>query len=276
MKPYWSNEQHGLSIYLGDCLEIMPGLGREFVTLLWTDPPYGHSNMDGDLQAARVRDNVAGARKQECEPIANDGPDEMRTVVDAALLASIPLLRADCCCCCCCCCGGGGPKPTFAWTAQRMDDRGLDFFHAVVWDKSARGNGMGWRYRRNYEFVMVAHRTGGRLAWANEDVQVPNIVRLAPPRVRQHPNEKPVALVEHFAHLHTRKGHTVLDPFLGSGTTLVAAYRLGRQGVGIEISEEYCELAATRLEREIAQGRLFEPAETAQKPVQTTLECTDA
>jgi site-specific DNA-methyltransferase (adenine-specific) len=153
-----------------------------------------------------------------------------------------------------------------------MDDHGLDFFHAVVWDKSARGNGMGWRYRRNYEFVMVAHRTSGRLSWANEDAQVPNIVRLAPPRERQHPNEKPVALVEHFMRLHTRPGDTVLDPFLGSGTSLAAAYRLGRQGVGIEISEEYCELAATRLEREIAQGRLFEPEETAPKPVQTTLE----
>jgi DNA modification methylase len=69
-------------------------------------------------------------------------------------------------------------------------------------------------------------------------------------------------------------GDTVLDPFLGSGTTLVACYRLGSSGVGIEISEQYCELAARRLEREIAQGRLFEPAETvpAPKPVQTTLE----
>jgi len=263
MKPYWSSEKHGLALYHGDCLEVMPALGEASVALLWTDPPYGHNNLDGDLQAVRVRDSVKGARRRACEPIANDGAADMREVVDAALKRAVPLLRPDCCCCCCCCCGGGGPKPTFAWTAERMDREGLDFFHAVVWDKSRRGNGMGWRYRRNYEFVMVAHRTGGSLAWADGDVAVPNVVDIAPPRDRLHPNEKPVELVEHFIRLHTLRGERVLDPFLGSGTTLVACYRLGRSGVGIEISEEYCELAARRLEQEIAQGRLWEPAEIA-------------
>jgi len=87
-----------------------------------------------------------------------------------------------------------------------------------------------------------------------------------------HPTPKPIEWVGWLVWRLAEKGDTILDPFLGSGTTLVACYRLGRQGVGIEISEEYCELAATRLEREIAQGRLFEPAETAPKPVQTTLE----
>ncbi len=271
LAPYWQSEEYGLRIYCGDCLEVLPQLEEKSVTLLWTDPPYGHNNLEGDLQAARVRDDVRGARKRDCEPIANDSAEDMREVVDAALKLAVPLLRPDCCCCCCCC-GGGGPKPTFAWTAERMDREGLDFFHAVVWDKSRRGNGMGWRYRRNYEFVMVAHRTGGTLAWANGDIAVPNVVDIAPPRDRLHPNEKPVALAEHFICLHTLRGETVLDPFLGSGTTLVAAYRLGRHATGIEISEEYCELAAKRLEAELAQGRLFEPAEVAQPRQESLLE----
>jgi DNA modification methylase len=80
----------------------------------------------------------------------------------------------------------------------------------------------------------------------------------------KHPTQKPLSIVERMVRISSNEGDTVLDPFLGSGTTLVAAYRLGREATGIEISEEYCELAARRLEQELAQGRLFEPAEVAQ------------
>ena len=172
----------------------------------------------------------------------------MREVVDAALRLAVPLLRRDCCCCCCCC--GGGPRPTFAWVADRMDRDGLSFFHSVIWDK--RNPGLGWRYRRQHEMVMVAHREGGKLAWANDKLAVPNVQSLAAPRERLHPNEKPIDLPARFITWHTSAGDLVLDPFMGSGTTARAAANLGRRFIGIELDERYCEIAARRL----AQGVL--------------------
>jgi site-specific DNA-methyltransferase (adenine-specific) len=214
------------------------------VDVIWTDPPYGHSNHDGDLNA-RLNDH----RGLESQPIANDDAESMRVVVDAALNEAARILKPDCCCCCCCCCGGGGPRPTFAWVAQRMDSGGLQFFHSVIWDKV--NPGLGWRYRRQHEMVMVAHRAGGKLKWADDKTAVPNIVRKSPDRDRLHPNEKPLELVTMFLALHSFPGDLVLDPFMGSGTTLRAAKDLGRRAIGIEIEERYCEIAAKRLSQEV-------------------------
>jgi site-specific DNA-methyltransferase (adenine-specific) len=240
--PYYRDEW--VTIYHADCRAVLPNLDPESVTLLWTDPPYGHGNHDGDLNS-RLNDHRGLAN----QPIANDGADEMRDVVDAALRLAVPILRHDCCCCCCCCCGGGGPRPTFAWLAERMDRDGLTFFHSVIWDKI--NPGLGWRYRRQHEMVMVAHREGGKLSWALGDRDaVPNLISLSAPRDRLHANEKPLPLASGFIARHTRPGDLVLDPFLGSGTTLMAAKAMGRRAIGIEIEEEHCETAALRCSQE--------------------------
>ena len=254
MKPYWTSKDGRHVVYYGDSLVILPTIEKNSIRLLWTDPPYGHNNMNGDLQHARVRDQVAGARKKKSEPIKNDSHEEMRKVVSGVLDISVNLLSDESCCCCCC--GGGGPEPTFAWVANRLDREGFDFFHAVVWDKSDRGNGLGWRYRRNYEFVMVANKNGSSLSWSNKDVAIPNIIRITPPIERVHPNEKPVGLVCEFVKVHTYDDDMVLDPFMGSGTTGVACVRLNRRFIGIEISKEYCDIAVERIKRELSQPRL--------------------
>lgn len=243
----------GITLYHGDALDVLPGLEPGSVRLLWTDPPYGHANQQGDLQAARVRDGVTGARKSQVQPIINDTPEAMWEAVDTALEYSARLLTVDSNCCCCCCSGGGGPNVTFARTAIRMDRPPWTFFHAVVWDKSDRGHGMGWRFRRNYEFVMVSYLKRARLAWADDSRAVPNILRIKPPHKRSHPNEKPVELPSRFIEWTTKPGETVLDPFAGSGTTGRACKDLGRRCIMVEIEERYCQIAADRLR----QGTLF-------------------
>lgn len=69
-----------------------------------------------------------------------------------------------------------------------------------------------------------------------------------------HPCPKPIALMSELVFLFSDPDETILDPFLGSGTTLVAAKSLGRNGIGIEIDEKYCEVAAERLRLQSRQG----------------------
>jgi site-specific DNA-methyltransferase (adenine-specific) len=237
------------TLYHGDCLEILPTFRDESVDMIWTDPPYGHKNHDGDFNA-RLNEH----RDIEQKPIANDDQESMRRVVDGMLKEAARVLRSDCCCCCCCCCGGGGPRPTFAWVAERMDRDGFQFFHSVIWDKA--NPGLGWRYRRQHEMVMVAHRDGGKLLWADDAVAIPNVIRQMPDRDRWHPNEKPVWLVEKFISVHAKTGQVVLDPFMGSGTTGVACMNLGRKFIGIEIEQKYFDIACERIDQAQRQGRL--------------------
>lgn len=83
-----------------------------------------------------------------------------------------------------------------------------------------------------------------------------------------HPCPKPLGLYRQLVSLFTDPGETILDPFMGSGTTLVAAYQLGRKAVGIELEEKWCEVAVKRLEA--TTPPLF--VEPAPKPVQATWE----
>jgi site-specific DNA-methyltransferase (adenine-specific) len=238
----------GVTLHLGDCREIMATLPAESVDMVWTDPPYGHANHDGDFNA-RLNEH----RGIENKPIANDDGDGMREVVDAMLIEAARVLRADCCCCCCC--GGGGPRPTFAWVADRMDRGGFSFFHSVIWDKV--NPGLGWRYRRQHEMVMVAHRAGGKLLWANDKRAVPNIYSEMPSRERSHPNEKPLQMVSHFLRLHAKPGQLVVDPFMGSGTTGVAAVRAGMRFTGIEIDPTHFETAIRRIRGAVSAPDMF-------------------
>jgi DNA modification methylase len=244
--PYY--QSGGITIYHGDCRSVLYSLPDESVDIIWTDPPYGHGNADGDLLSRRA-DAVGDGIATKQVAIANDMPDTMREVVDAMLVQASRVLKRDCCCCCC---GGGGPRPTFAWLAERMDRDGLAFFHSVIWDK--RNPGMGWRFRRQHEMVMVAHRRGGKLRWSEDGRSIPNILSYYPPRDRVHPNEKPIDLVLAMLDRIARPGDLIVDPFMGSGTTLVAAKQLGLRAIGIELDEDFCGVAVKRLGQSVLFG----------------------
>ena len=121
--------------------------------------------------------------------------------------------------------------------------------------------------------LMVAHKTGGRIRWADDAGTVPNIMSMMPPRERQHPNEKPLELMLKIVGIHSKPGDTVLDPFMGSGTTGAACAMMGRSFVGIELDVAHFETACRRIEEAYRQPRLF--AEPKPAPVQEALALTN-
>jgi DNA modification methylase len=234
-------------IYHGDCLELLKQIPDNSIDIIWTDPPYGNNNNNGDLisrweAALGTGDYIKGETDR---PILNDSPEDFARVVPTMLDEAARVLKKESCCCCC---GGGGPKVMFAQVATWIDQR-LQFDQAVVWDKG--GLGMGWRYRRNYEFVMVAHRKGGKLKWETKrnDAITANVVRIGKiiPQADNHPTPKPLALVEHFLRLHGKPGDIVLDPFCGAGTTCLAAKKLGMNYIGMELDSHWAEVARQRV-----------------------------
>jgi site-specific DNA-methyltransferase (adenine-specific) len=209
---------------------------------------------NGDL--AHHRESAFGGdkTKEVARPIAGDGERESYKLFVGFLREAKRILVKGACCCCCCCGGGGGPKPLFArWTL--FLDRYIGFKQAVVWDKG--GLGMGIHYRRNYEFMLVAQNGSPAYCW-NGGNTTPNVLRIPKiiPSEHEHPTEKPVALMEYFINLHSKPGDLILDPFAGTGATLVAAKRTGRRYLGFELNPDYCAIAEKRLAQEV----LFAPA----------------
>ena len=190
MTPYWSSGAGAL--YCGDWLEFTKALPDASVDLILTDPPYG-LNYNQDDMASRWEAIFEGRASGPPRPISGDGRQDFLQGLEVWFKEFRRILKPGCCCCCCCCCGGGGgPQPIFAEMTLAMD-RDLEFVNAVVWAKP--GLCMGLRYRRSYEFMLVAKRPGAPMRWnaeyanrrASNVVTFPKIL----PTKKQHPTQKP-------------------------------------------------------------------------------------
>ena len=105
----------------------------------------------------------------------------------------------------------------------------------------------GDRPATGWEAVAILHREGKKRWNGGGRHAVWNVPKIE----GQHPTTKPMRLIHQFVQLFSDEGELILDPFMGSGTTLRAAKDLRRKAIGIEIEEKYCEIAAKRLEQEV-------------------------
>lgn len=264
--PFPSNTSRMSTIQLikGDCLKKLPKIADASIDLILTDPPYGHSNNDGDLIhnlekaiPARRKRGDDGSQVYEARPIANDKGLESDLLLKKVLKHSKRLLvpggNAAICC------GGGGSharkenpnEPSYAYWSIWMGEH-LRFKQMIVWDKGPMG--LGWHYRRSYEVVLIAFKPGGKYKWYDETDKIENIIRPGDyaiskiiPNDAEHPTPKPPQLAMHFIRLHTQEGDTVLDPFMGAGWVGVACKLLNRNFIGIEIDPQWYGEAEQRI-----------------------------
>src|SRR3990167_9612160 len=102
-KPYYHDPVAGITIYHGDCREILPLLPDKSIDLVLTDPPYGHNNNNGDLisrwEAALGQRNYVP--EKDNRPILNDGKEANELVQWLFKESNRLLVKGGCCCCCC-------------------------------------------------------------------------------------------------------------------------------------------------------------------------------
>ena len=234
MTPYYQDD--ACTIYHGDCRDVLPNVSADLVV---TDPPYASgARRDAERQ-------VRGAMLRSLEQADWFSHDAMTAWGFTWFLRSVlSALRPQL------------PEGTHVYVFSdwrqtpnvygMIEAAGYRVSHCLVWAKPHFGMGTYWRNQHeNIVFASHGQPAPMRARNAGSVLAFPNVR----PESRLHPTEKPTRLLETI--MNAAPGDRVLDPFMGSGSTLVAAKNLGRKAIGIELEERYCEIAAKRLSQEV-------------------------
>jgi site-specific DNA-methyltransferase (adenine-specific) len=210
MKPYYQDD--AVTIYHGDCREVLPTLGS--VDLVLTDPPYNGKHIGAHSKQYAGR--VGPMPEAEYQALCTTWFAQAEKLAPCLLFSS-------------------GIANVWRYPPARW----MLCWHkpsAVAYNRSGGFN--------IWEPILLYGKVGNRFGQ--------DYFRHVPPNFstgpeREHPCPKPLALWKWLVLGASKEGNLILDPFMGSGTTLRAAKDLGRKAIGIEIEERYCEIAAKRM-----------------------------
>lgn len=236
----------------GDCRQLLDEIPAESVDLVLTDPPYGVSLGKTNIDRSRW----TSSRRKASLIRDFGGWDQLDTVQLADLLSTVfiqlgRVLRP------------GGTALVFS-TVEKLETlrhlgelAGLSWVQPVVWCKSNPAPNLRAvkRFASGIEGIGFFRRSGPDITWnglpADPNWIITSVCQGPERKSGEHPCQKPLTLLSQLIHATTDSGDTVLDPFAGSGSTLVAAERLGRRAIGIERDDRWVEVCRKRLSQQV-------------------------
>lgn len=221
-------------LYQGDCLEEMSKIPDGSINLIVTDPPYrttvrGNESHTGGMFKKKIN------QKGMVFSCNNILPEEYakhfyRVLADGGH------------------CYVMSNQKTLANMLNAFIDCGFKFVRSIIWDKGNKVTGT--FYMSQYEHILFFYKVKGiqiNNCGTSDILKIPNKKTKGRNGENIHDAEKPVALMEVLVENSSKTGETVLDPFMGSGTTGIACVNTNRRFIGIELDEKYYNLAAQRI-----------------------------
>jgi len=257
IEPYYENKERSIKLFHGDCLQLLPQFPRGSIDMIFADPPYFLSNGGITCHAGRM----VSVNKGEWD--VSHGIEENHKFNLAWLSECQQVLTKN----------GviwvSGTAHVIFSVGFAMQQLGFKILNDIIWFKPNASPNLSCRYfthstetviwaaknqksRHTFNYELMRQLSNGK--------QMRNLWEIPPPQPKEkvhgkHPTQKPLKLLERILLASTNEGDVVLDPFNGSGTTAVAAVRLGRKYIGIDISQEYLDLTIKRLEDELTTPR---------------------
>jgi site-specific DNA-methyltransferase (adenine-specific) len=256
--PVFDDPKHHIRLYQGDSLQLLALLPESSVDLIFADPPYFLSNGGITCHAGKMVSVNKGAWDKSQGPAANHEFNRSWLAVCQRILKPNGSLWVS---------GTAHVIHSVGFAMQQLD---FKLLNDISWVKPNPPPNLSCRYftHATETIIWAARDKKSRHTFnyklmkeTNRGKQMKSVWEIKPPetwekRFGKHPTQKPIALLERILLASSREGDLVLDPFSGSGTTALAALRLRRSAIALELSYEYLALTQQRLAENLIRVQL--------------------
>jgi site-specific DNA-methyltransferase (adenine-specific) len=223
-------------IYCGDCLDLMREMPDKSVDLVMTDPPYSDKTHKGARSTTYGKINEKSTIPFDC--FTEEDMIETFSFISAKAKRWI-ISFIDW---------------RFMHVFEENPPEGTKFVRFGIWNKTTTcPQFTGDRPGTGWEAILILHKSDEKMYWngggCGSSVYDHDHARSGRFFANYHPTEKPIGLLKELISLYSNEGDTVFDPFVGSGSTACASVLSRRNFIGIDISQEYCDIAKKRLEK---------------------------